>query len=94
MKAPPDTNFSGSGAGSSASDDIPIHRLFPELAVGVEWTLDRTRDLLKELGDPQLAYPTLHVGGTNGKGSVAAVWARILHHSGKKVGLLRPVTMS
>ncbi len=53
----------------------------------MEWTLDRTRDLLKEIGDPQDRYPTLHVGGTNGKGSVAAVWSRVLQEEGRRVGL-------
>jgi folylpolyglutamate synthase/dihydropteroate synthase len=31
--------------------------------------LDRMRALLAELGDPQLAFPAVHVVGTNGKGT-------------------------
>jgi len=87
VRVPPDTHFSIHGEQQLLRDDLPIERLFPNLALGVEWTLDRTRNLLKEVQNPHLAYPTLHVGGTNGKGSVAAVWARILHHAGMRVGL-------
>lgn len=38
-------------------------------------------------GDPHLTYPTLHVGGTNGKGSVASTWASVLRQDGRRVGL-------
>ena len=34
--------------------------------------LDRMRRFLHELGDPQDAYPTYHVGGTSGKGSTSS----------------------
>lgn len=53
----------------------------------VEWSLDSTRSVLAALGDPQARYATLHVGGTNGKGSVAAVLASVLGSSGRRVGL-------
>ncbi len=36
---------------------------------------------------PQDAYPSIHVGGTNGKGSTAAFLVDILKHNGYKVGL-------
>lgn len=49
--------------------------------------LDRMRALLRELGDPQCAYPTLHVGGTSGKGSTATMLAAALAASGKRTGL-------
>ena len=39
------------------------------------------------LGDPHKAYPTLHVAGTNGKGSVSSMLASILAASGWRVGL-------
>ena len=47
----------------------------------------RMRALLRELDDPHLAVPTIHVAGTNGKGSTAAMIASILHHAGLCVGL-------
>ena len=65
--------------------DISLSRVFPTLPTGVAWGLDRTVDLLRDIGDPQNAYPTLHVGGTNGKGSLAAVWSQILKENGNKV---------
>ena len=37
------------------------------------YRLERMRAFLRELGDPQNAYPTLHVGGTSGKGSTATM---------------------
>ena len=49
--------------------------------------LDRMRALLAALGDPQDRYPTVHVGGTSGKGSTATMIAAMLSASGKRVGL-------
>jgi len=47
----------------------------------------RMRALLRHLGDPHLAVPTIHVAGTNGKGSTAAMIASILNSAGLRVGL-------
>ena len=47
----------------------------------------RMRALLRRLHDPHLAVPTIHVAGTNGKGSTAAMIAAILHAAGLRVGL-------
>ena len=47
----------------------------------------RMRALLRQLHDPHLAVPTIHVAGTNGKGSTAAMLAAILHDAGLRVGL-------
>lgn len=49
--------------------------------------LDRMRALLDALGNPQARYPTLHVGGTSGKGSSATMASAALHAAGKNVGL-------
>jgi len=49
--------------------------------------LDRVRSLLAMLGDPHQAWPAVHVGGTNGKGSTAAMIASVLQQSGYRVGL-------
>ncbi|SEL99477.1 dihydrofolate synthase / folylpolyglutamate synthase [Syntrophus gentianae] len=43
--------------------------------------------LLERIGNPHLAYPAVLIGGTNGKGSVAAILSSILKHSGLKVGV-------
>ena len=61
-------------------------RLFPPLATGVHWGLERSLRALEALGDPHLTYATIHVGGTNGKGSVASMLASILQAEGVRVG--------
>jgi dihydrofolate synthase/folylpolyglutamate synthase len=52
-----------------------------------EFNLDRMFALMEELGDPQETYPIIHVAGTKGKGSVAALCASGLKAAGYKVGL-------
>ncbi len=44
------------------------------------------RALLRELGDPQLAYPSIHVVGTNGKSTTTRMAAALLRSAGLKVG--------
>ncbi|CAN5597972.1 folylpolyglutamate synthase/dihydrofolate synthase family protein [soil metagenome] len=61
--------------------------LFPRLTGGVHWGLDRTRRLLASVGDPHLQYRVLHVGGTNGKGSVGAHLDSMLRAQGRRGGL-------
>ncbi len=51
------------------------------------YRLDRMRAFLRELGDPQDAYPTVHVGGTSGKGSTSTMIAGALTAFGKRTGL-------
>jgi len=49
--------------------------------------LGRMRDFMASMGDPQNEYRILHIAGTKGKGSVAALCASALQESGLKVGL-------
>ncbi len=49
--------------------------------------LDRMRHLLRELGDPQDRLPIVHIAGTKGKGSTAAMAAAILAAAGYRTGL-------
>ena len=49
--------------------------------------LERIRDFCHYLGDPQKDYLTIHVAGTNGKGSVSHMLASVLQHAGYRVGL-------
>ncbi len=51
------------------------------------WGLEGIRRLLAKLGDPHLAYPTIHIAGTKGKGSTAAFITQGLIESGLKTGL-------
>ncbi len=48
--------------------------------------LERITDMLMRLGNPQNELHCIHIGGTNGKGSVAAFLDSILSHAGNKVG--------
>lgn len=64
-----------------------MNALFPDAPGAVDWGLDRMRAALAELGDPHRRYRCLHVGGTNGKGSVASTWASILQRHGDRTGL-------
>jgi len=54
---------------------------------GIKLGLDRTVALLSTLGDPHLGFRSVHIAGTNGKGSVACFINSILHHAGHVTGL-------
>lgn len=58
-----------------------------EIASGRRQQLGRMRALLQALGNPQDSYPTLHVGGTSGKGSTSTMLSAALSASGKRTGL-------
>ncbi len=49
--------------------------------------LERMRELLAALGDPHLGLPAIHIAGTKGKGSTAAMIAAALEAAGYRVGL-------
>lgn len=49
--------------------------------------LGRMFALMERLGNPQQEYPTIHIAGTKGKGSVAALCAAVLQAAGYKTGL-------
>jgi len=53
----------------------------------LSFELDRMRRLLTALGEPQLRWRAVHVGGTNGKGSTCAMIAAGLRAARHKVGL-------
>lgn len=56
-------------------------------AFGVKEGLERIKALSFALGHPQNFYRTIHVAGTNGKGSVSAMLAEMLRAQGYRVGL-------
>lgn len=60
--------------------------LFARVSGGWKLGLDTTRALLASLGDPQRRFPSFHVGGTNGKGSVVATIDALLRAKGLRVG--------
>ncbi|MCU0727224.1 MAG: Mur ligase family protein, partial [Planctomycetes bacterium] len=49
--------------------------------------LPRTRALLRYLGNPERAYPSLQVAGTKGKGTTSTALAAMLGESGRRAGL-------
>jgi dihydrofolate synthase/folylpolyglutamate synthase len=49
--------------------------------------IDRMRPLAEALGHPENSVPTIHIAGTNGKGSVCAMLEAILRKAGWRVGL-------
>lgn len=54
---------------------------------GVALGLDRMRRFVDALGNPQDAVPCIHIAGTNGKGSAAAMLESILRGAGWRTGL-------
>lgn len=64
-----------------------IAELIARTYSGINPGLERTLDLCAATDNPQSQYPIIHVGGTNGKGSVSAMYASVLQCSGLKVGL-------
>lgn len=49
--------------------------------------LETIETLCRLFGNPQQRFPTVHVGGTNGKGSTASTIAAVLQAAGRRVGL-------
>ncbi len=64
--------------------DYSLTHAFPEPEF---FDLDRIREFLAHLGNPHQAYPVIHIAGTKGKGSVAAMCASALQAAGYQVGL-------
>ncbi len=67
-------------------------RINYERLAGTEYTaddfkLDRMRELLRRLGDPQETIPAVHIAGTKGKGSTAAIIAGVLTAAGIRTAL-------
>jgi dihydrofolate synthase/folylpolyglutamate synthase len=76
------------------ADDLLTRFQRAEADLGTRWpesqlepTLDRIRAVLDLLGDPQRAYPVIHVAGTNGKTSTARMIETVLRSFGLRTGL-------
>ena len=54
---------------------------------GMKLGLENITRFLDSIGRPQHRYPTVHLAGTNGKGSCAAMLASILRQAGYRTGL-------
>lgn len=54
---------------------------------GMKLGLDNIREFLADLGDPQLRFKSVHIAGTNGKGSTAAMLDAVFRAQGYRTGL-------
>ena len=64
-----------------------LDKLFSLQRLGIKVGLDHTIQLLNRCGNPHNKLKTIHIAGTNGKGSTAAMLQSILRTAGLKVGL-------
>lgn len=64
----------------------PLEYLYSLELHGIKLGLDNITRLLAAAGDPHRAYPTLHVAGTNGKGSVVAMLDAMARAAGFHTG--------
>lgn len=53
---------------------------------GIKLGLERVSEILKRLGNPQEQFRSVHIAGTNGKGSTAAMFDFVLQEAGYKTG--------
>ena len=71
----------------SAEISAILDKLFSLQRLGIKVGLDHTIQLLNRCGNPHNKLKTIHIAGTNGKGSTAAILQSILRTAGLKVGL-------
>ena len=72
--------------GSSREYQAALDFLFPRTQ-NYRFGLERTQALLDTLGRPDRVFPVIHIGGTNGKGSVSTLIAETLETAGWRTGL-------
>jgi dihydrofolate synthase/folylpolyglutamate synthase len=61
--------------------------MFRKFGVGEKANIDQMRHLSGYFGNPQDKFKTIHIAGTNGKGTVSLKTARTLQSAGFKTGL-------
>ncbi|SMO75943.1 bifunctional folylpolyglutamate synthase/dihydrofolate synthase [Gracilimonas mengyeensis] len=66
-------------------DAIPMFQ--KKGAAAANFSLDNIREFCARLGDPQNTYPTIHVAGTNGKGTTCHLLEKMYGDAGYKTGL-------
>ncbi|XNQ42036.1 folylpolyglutamate synthase/dihydrofolate synthase family protein [Georgenia phoenicis] len=74
-----------------AQAETEVHRIYTEILTrapehDVQPSLERVRAVLDLLGEPQRAYPVIHIAGTNGKTSTARIVERLLRERGLRTG--------
>lgn len=73
--------------GDRADYPALVDYLFGLKPGGTKLGIDRMRPFTAALGNPERGLPCIHIAGTNGKGSVAAMMDSILRAAGWRVGL-------
>ena len=66
---------------------IDYERVRPDSGQSNPFRLERTERLLSLIGSPQQRIPCVHIAGTKGKGSTAAMLESVLRNSGLRTGL-------
>ena len=64
-----------------------VNYLYNLRSLGIKLGLSNTKKVMGILGEPQNSFRSVHIAGTNGKGSTASTIASILTESGFRVGL-------
>ena len=72
---------------SDKNYDAILKEMFGLQRFGIKLGLATIRNILKGLGNPQRTFESIHIAGTNGKGSIAAGIASILQYAGYRTGL-------
>jgi dihydrofolate synthase / folylpolyglutamate synthase len=73
---------------SEALSYIDAHMSYEKTGRIESPSIENIQKLMAFLGDPQLAYPVVHITGTNGKGSTAQMVTRLLMAHGLTVGTM------
>lgn len=77
-------------AGANVDADVAYEEalawLYARQSLGIKLGLGKVERLLAALGDPHRTFESLHVAGTNGKGSVTRMLAEVLRRSGFRTG--------
>ena len=66
-------------------DEI-LERLYGYSKFGIKLGLENMKKIMEKLGNPEKSYKNIHIAGTNGKGSVAAMLESVLLENGYSIG--------
>ena len=72
---------------SPSSSHATLEYLYGLQKFGIKLGLHNIRAILRSLGHPEKQFPSVHVAGTNGKGSTSSMIASVLTAAGYRVGL-------
>lgn len=83
----PSVQMRKKGDALSNYSDEALNYLSSLTRIGWKLGLNKIRSMLRELNDPHEKYSTIHIAGTNGKGSTSAMLESILRAAGYRTGL-------